>query len=128
MFRQHPFDGIGPGQLTVQRTDGTGRLHVQPFVHDEYLQTLAEDGLPGGLLLLGVLGGTLLALWRSRGLTADRLVWAGALAALAAALIHAGFDFGWHIPAVPLIMAALVGLALAPAGQETGHVPERRED
>jgi hypothetical protein len=31
---------------------------------------------------------------------------------MAALVVHAGFDFVWHIPAILLFTAALIGLAL----------------
>jgi hypothetical protein len=51
---------------------------------------------------------------------------AGALAAVTALALHAGFDFVWHIPAIPLLAAALVGLASpeAPAGRVTQSAEE----
>jgi hypothetical protein len=34
--------------------------------------------------------------------------------ALAAFAVHSAFDFMWHVPVVPIVVAALVGAALAP--------------
>ncbi|MGB8381478.1 MAG: hypothetical protein WCG47_09540, partial [Dermatophilaceae bacterium] len=67
----------------------------------------AELGAIGGLLLAALLVMILRRLYRAR--TPNAAVQAGALAALAALGVHAGFDFIWHIPAIPLVAAALAG-------------------
>jgi hypothetical protein len=39
---------------------------------------------------------------------------AGVAAAAAAFAVHSALDFGWHLPAIPLLMAALIGVAARP--------------
>jgi O-antigen ligase len=103
-----------------------GGSSVYRYTHNEYLQVLAELGAIGGLLLAALLLMIVRGLhraWHGRGAVA-----AGALAATAALAVHAGFDFVWHIPAIPLLVAALVGLASPeiPAGhltQQAGETP-----
>ena len=108
LFTHHPVAGVGPGidQFVLGRA--TGGTSVYRFVHNEYLQVLAELGLVGGILLVAFLVLVARRLWRDR---VDALV-VGAIAALAALALHAGFDFVWHIPAVPLLAAAFVGVAM----------------
>jgi O-antigen ligase len=113
----HPLAGVGFGHVVVQRTDSTGRLRVQPYVHDEYLQILAEEGAIGAALLVALLVGLGRLLWRSRPQSTKRALWAGVVAAGVSAMVHAGFDFVWHVPAVPLILAVLVGLAITPVAR-----------
>jgi hypothetical protein len=36
------------------------------------------------------------------------------VAAICAFALHSGLDFVWHIPAIPLLAAALVGLVVPP--------------
>jgi hypothetical protein len=31
--------------------------------------------------------------------------------------VHAGFDFIWHLPAVPLLLVVLIGLVITPAAR-----------
>jgi O-antigen ligase len=110
LFLHHPVTGVGPGidELVLART--TGGTSVYRFVHNEYLQTLAELGIIGGILLVAFLAMVVRRLWRDR--AGAGALGVGALAALAALALHAGFDFVWHIPAVPLLAAAFVGVAM----------------
>src|SRR5439155_6134165 len=66
--------------------------------HNLYLETLAELGPPGLLLLVLVLGVPLAAMRRAR---ASPLA-AVAFAAYAAYLVHAVIDWDWEMPAVTL--------------------------
>ncbi len=67
MVQAHPFNGVGVGNFPNTSADYTLRPGVimrtdlifnqQPFVtHNTYLQILAETGIPGLLLFLGVIG------------------------------------------------------------------------
>ncbi len=57
---------------------------------------------------------------------------AAVAAATAAVAVHGGFDFVWHVPVVPLVFAALLGLLTEPAPQilagPTGSATPRRGD
>jgi hypothetical protein len=126
LFARHPLTGVGPGRVVLESRD-KGRLRVQLYVHDEYLQVLAEVGAIGAALLAALIAGTARLLWRSRPREPGAALWAGVLAACAAAAVGAGFDFVWHVPVVPLTMAVLVGLAVAPAASTNeGGLRERR--
>jgi hypothetical protein len=126
LVERDPLTGAGFGPLSFTRTDELGRLLSQEYVHDEYLQTLVQEGVIGAALLAALLAGLGMALWRSS--QRSTALWAGVVAASLAAAVHAGFDFVWHVPAVPLTLAALIGLAVTPAarigraadGKETG--------
>jgi O-antigen ligase len=67
MVQAHPVDGVGVGNFpnssaqytlrpgVIQRTDLI--FNQQPFVtHNTYLQIMAETGIPGFLLFLGIIG------------------------------------------------------------------------
>lgn len=110
VFLRHPVTGSGPGteQFVFART--TGGVSVYRFVHNEYLQVLAELGVLGVILLVAFLALLVRRCWRAR--VEAGALGVGGLAALAALLLHAGFDFVWHIPAVPLLGAVFVGVAL----------------
>jgi O-antigen ligase len=110
VFLRHPVTGVGPGidQLVLARAAGGASLFR--YAHNEYLQVLAELGIIGGLLLVAFLALLMRRLWRDR-VDAGALG-VGGLAALTALALHAGFDFVWHIPAVPLLAAAFVGVAM----------------
>jgi O-antigen ligase len=91
---------------------------VQQYVHNEYLQVLAELGAVGVALLAALLAATARLLWRNRPGEPASALWAGVVAACAAAAAHAGFDFVWHVPAVPPTLAVLIGLVVAPFAPE----------
>lgn len=106
----HPVTGAGPGQVVLAWRDNDGRRLVAHYAHNEYLQTFAELGAVGVALVL-VLAAAAGREIRRPGRTA---VQAGAGAALAAVAVHSGLDFLWHIPAIPLVCAALVAVACPP--------------
>lgn len=106
LFAENPLTGVGPGlvRLTGERVQGgTG---IYRYVHNEYLQVLAELGAIGGVLLVAFLFVVI------RGISRSSVFGVGVLAGVAALVVHAGFDFVWHIPAILLFVAALIGLAL----------------
>ncbi|HVA20403.1 MAG TPA: O-antigen ligase family protein [Solirubrobacteraceae bacterium] len=102
--------GAGTYQLYYPRYR-TERLYVVD-THSLYLQSLAELGVVGFVLILlvvlGILGGLAA---RIRG--PDRALYAALLAATLAWAIHQAFDWDWQMPAVTLGVFMLAGLALA---------------
>ena len=72
------------------------------YTHDEFLQTAAETGLVGAGLAAAVFACLGAAAFRRRH-TAGGPFAAAILAAFAA---HSTFDFLWHIPVLPLVVAA----------------------
>jgi hypothetical protein len=94
----HPVLGSGAGTYARHWHDERPLpVHVQD-AHSLYLETLAEVGVPGLLLLVTGVGTPLLALFRKRATPA--------LASLAPAyvafLVHAGIDWDWEMPLVTL--------------------------
>ena len=108
-FADAPLTGIGPGNLDLTYVDHAGRLVHAWFTHLEYLQVAAETGLVGLALVLAGAVALAVGAWRARRRAPLSAV--GALAVLAALAVHSGFDFLWHIPAVPLL--ALVAVVTA---------------
>jgi len=111
--------GAGTYQLYYPRYR-TERLYVVD-THSLYLQSLAELGIVGFVLILivvlGILGGLAA---RIRG--PDRALYAALLAATLAWAIHQAFDWDWQMPAVTLGVFMLAGLALArPADGRPGR-------
>ncbi len=80
--------------------------------HSLYLETLAELGLVGLLLVLAAVG-TLLVGTARRCRGPDRALYAGIIAVIAAWGVHAGIDWDWELPTVTIIPFALGGAALA---------------
>ncbi|MGH9227074.1 MAG: O-antigen ligase family protein [Acidimicrobiales bacterium] len=125
---EHPVFGVGPSFAEFVWTDEDGRPRRAEFAHNEYLQIAAELGFIGAGLLVYLLvcGGRLVAAPRARA----GVDWPGAAAGLVAVAVHAAFDFGWHVPAVALTGALLVGISIAPNNrrqhEEASVEPDRR--
>lgn len=117
MIRARPIAGFGGGSFVWAYPPY--QRHVDEhltwdFLHNEYLQMQVEYGAIGlGLLLAGLLwGGFGVAgaiLWtRSR---VAALLLAGAAGGLAASLVHAVFDFNFHIFPNPHVLVWMGGVA-----------------
>lgn len=112
-----PLTGVGPGNGWFTWAAPNGNAQVGRYVHNEYLQVLVELGAIGLGLVLCVL--VAIFLFVRRGRTNDsRALWAGAVAALVVLLVHSGFDFLWHMPAILLTAGVLAGLAGPPNDKE----------
>jgi O-antigen ligase len=117
MYKNRPVMGYGGGSYVwayppYQRH--VTQHHRYDFAHNEYIQLLLEQGAVGGILALAAL---LACAW---GMTrailtgkSDSGAWllAGALGGFAASLIHALFDFNFHIFPNPHAMVWLGGVA-----------------
>jgi hypothetical protein len=114
----HAVAGVGPGWRQFAWTDAGGTPRVARFAHNEYLQVLAELGAVGFVLLLGLLMALGRLAWSGRRAAPSPDIWAGVMAGLASLVVHAALDFGWHVPAVPLTGALLVGIVTTTKRQE----------
>jgi hypothetical protein len=99
-----PLYGVGRGEVGREAVD----LADQPgWARHEPLQLAAETGVIGGVLLVTLLGWALV--WMSQPGWRRGSSIAGAV--LAGSIVHACFVPIWHVPVVPLTLAALVGMA-----------------
>jgi len=114
LFAREPVVGVGPGRF-VRESTKHGELHVQGYVHDEYAQLLAEQGLIGAALGAVLLIALARLLWKGRLDAPSPALWASCVAAFVVVSVHAGFDFVWHVPVVLICLALLLGLAVKPA-------------
>jgi hypothetical protein len=80
--------------------------------HSLYLQSLAELGIVGFVLILVVVLGMLTGL-AARIRSPDRPLYAACFAVALAWAVHQAFDWDWQMPAVTLGVFMLAGLALA---------------
>jgi len=112
--RQHPL--LGGGAESFRRY--WLRYRPAPLgvlnAHNLYLETLAELGPIGLLLLVGALASPLVAAVRARG---SPLV-AVAAGAYVAFLAHAAIDWDWQLPTVTLAALACASVCLAAARPE----------
>lgn len=125
LVEHRPLTGAGPGRAALYWVDPDGRTLTIQYVHNEYLQVLAELGTVGLALLLILLATMVQMVRRGRGLTGIPATWAGVAAGLSALAVHSGLDFLWHLPAIPLTGAVLIGLT-APPLEEGGKSAQRR--
>lgn len=116
-IRRNPVGGVGPGDLDLiwHTPDAVQSLQ---YVHNEYLELTAELGLIG-LAFLATSALLVVRSMRRARSSADTARWVGGAAGLAAFGVHSAFDFLWHVPAVPLVAASVLGLAIAPSSDRT---------
>ena len=107
----HPLGGAGGGGFApawlAARSTATPAAHARSLP----LETLAELGIPGALLLIGALGLPLAAAARRRRLVTG----AAALAGCSAWLVQASVDATWQRPAATLPFLLLLGVGAAGA-------------
>lgn len=112
-YREHPWLGSGSGTFDLFWNRDRETIYYSRDAHNLYLETLAELGAAGLLLLVGTLSVPLLALRRAP----SSALLAAAAGAYVAFLAHAGVDWDWEMPTVTL--AGLFcggGLLLAASG------------
>jgi hypothetical protein len=105
-----PFHGSGAGtffQATILDQPGHGR--VTRFAHDLPLEVAAELGIPGFLLVLVLVIGTIRAVWQAQGSSA---LWLSGPTAIAF-LVSNSVDWTWHLAGVGAIFAAALGTLTA---------------
>lgn len=122
-FADDPVRGLGPGGFAIawqrerELADGVRDAHSLP------LETAAELGLVGLVLLLAFLAAVARAA-REVG-RADPVLAAGASAGLAVLAVHASLDWDWELPALTLPGLTLAALLLARADARAGTPPPR---
>ncbi len=117
MVSDNIWSGVGPGQFDwnarrYQFADGEGALsydHLYSNSHSDWLRLPAEFGLPGAVLVILALIGTVAVIRRRRRSGSLPPSSAGAIAALLALLVQSAFQNLSHSPAVYLTAAALLG-------------------
>jgi hypothetical protein len=117
-FADQPLTGGGPGLVEWRWAHANGAGTTVRYVHNEFVQLIAELGLVGTALLAAAVLTLAWGLWKARDAGPSRPLWAGVVAGICAFTAHSAFDFIWHIPAIPLVAAALAGLVLPPPNAE----------
>lgn len=127
MIAAHPWVGVGAGAWEVQaplyQTEGL-QLETDYYAHNEYLQLLAEYGLVGWGVLLGLLSYLARCAWRTlrsavkpREASEDErqeAPWrALALAGLLALLMVSGAGFPWRLATTGAMLGLCLGLLAA---------------
>jgi hypothetical protein len=119
-FASHPLGGTGPGTFEFWWNRDVADGEPLTDAHSLPIETLAEAGLPGFVLLAGFLGGLLL-LARRLARRARTPVEAGAFVALVGAfavyLLSASVDWMWELTAISVLGIAAVAIAGAAGSQ-----------
>jgi O-antigen ligase len=131
VFRDHIVSGAGLGTLVSvyprYETFYDGKLI--DHVHNDYIETLAETGILGGicgLLFLGLLFRQAQKAFRAEQGHFSRGLHAAAIAALAGILLHGFVDFNLHIPSNVLLLSLQAYLATsAPLPSEAPSAARR---
>ena len=124
VIQARPFSGVGAGawesEIPLYQAEGA-QLETDYYVHNEFLQLLAEYGLAGWLFLLGLAGYLVQSAWRTlkpAGAPAsEEAPWrATFLCSLLALMIVSNVGFPWRMAATGALFAlCLAGLAASDA-------------
>jgi O-antigen ligase len=109
-----PLTGVGAGNFAVFFPKYEHQPAPKPHAHNDALQVLAELGIPGLVLLLGLLAATAAALMRVLMNAADQAtftVGAGLLGSLAVFVAGGMFEVPFVLGATGATLAVLIGLA-----------------
>lgn len=118
MIAAHPVSGVGAGAWEVfvplYQAEGS-QLETDFYVHNEFLQLVAEYGLVGWAFLAGLFAWMAQAAWRTwKEDDADEVAWrAVLLTSLAALFIVSNVGFAWRLAATGAIFALSLGALAA---------------
>jgi O-antigen ligase len=126
-FESAPLKGTGAGTYELTWAEHRSSYFTVRDGHSLYLETLSELGLVGFVLLIGGLGGVLVALGVRAG-GHDQALWAALFTAGCVWALHAAQDWVWELPSVTAWLFAAGGIALArpPAAAVGSERAERR--
>ncbi len=125
--KPHVLTGSGPGTFQL---DWLPRAKTGGYVqnaHSLYVETYAELGLVGLVLLVGFFVAALVAVFRAAARSGyeQRTRAAAVAGALVAFLLGAAFDWLWQMPVLPAAIMLLLAATLAPATDAAVMAPRR---
>jgi O-antigen ligase len=116
-IQARPLSGLGAGawesEIPLYQEEGA-QLETDYYVHNEFLQLVAEYGIVGWIFLLALLAYLVLAAWRSWGgadaqSEAERPWRAVFLCSLLALLVVSSIGFPWRLAATGALFAVCLG-------------------
>jgi O-antigen ligase len=125
MFADHPL-GVGPGNFAYYYPQyQPDPVHYSVDPHSWPLQLLAELGIPGVIILLAILAGTVA--WVRRVLGGTKMSVSGGLvvAAVVSSMAHAALDFDYTFVATTALLGTALAYGTFIAGGNAG-LPEGR--
>ena len=132
LLRAYPVFGSGLGTFgTAFPKYQTALVDLDfTFAHNDYLQLVTELGAAGFLMFIGFMLAVLAKAVRAASLPEEwntRALAFGCVGAIVAIAVHSLGDFNMYIPANPLVLAWIAGIAVGlPVGSEPGHSRHRR--
>jgi O-antigen ligase len=133
LFRTYPVFGCGLGgyETAFSRFKISGVLVTDDFVHNDYLQLLAELGLLGFVIGAALAFSVVRIALRSAVNSSDpemRYFAVASVGALSTIALHSLADFNLYIPANAMLLAWIAGMAVAIGSREsTMRARERLE-
>lgn len=126
IYAAHPVFGNGLGSVEGLVTSVQDFFYESRYVHNQYVQVLAEMGIPGILSFLLLLGAPAVTLVKRRREGEDDPLLACLTACLAMLALHGAVEAVWSISnyqTVALLVLAFIGVCYArPIGKLTGKV------
>lgn len=119
LAQAHAWTGIGTGRFAVESSVAAADADLR-WAHSLVLQQAAEQGLPGLLLLVTLLGWVLVTLCTQAPSAAVAAIGAASVAAFG---VQACVDHVADFPAVTLVAALLVGVATASGAPSARTTP-----
>jgi O-antigen ligase len=116
MIKDHPLTGVGPNmveRLYTQYRDPQGVQKVNPHLHNVPIQIAAERGLPALAVWVAFIGLLAMGVFRIFRGGHDRVLAAGALAAIAAMLAAGMFEYNFGDSEFLMLFLVLVTLPFA---------------
>ncbi|MEW6734216.1 MAG: O-antigen ligase family protein [Acidobacteriota bacterium] len=121
LFQQHPLLGVGLGAypyvstMTVDKQLAT-HLGVHQ-THNDYLQTLTDTGIVGGIFAILFLSSIFIAVRKNlRSVRVqEKAIILGAGSGIIALLVHSSVDFNLQLASNALLFLALTALAIQPS-------------
>ena len=116
MIKEYPWVGCGLGgyEGCFAKYQTVAPMNTIDYAHNDYLQAMAELGVPAmaaGVALLVLLLRAAMLAWLGREEGEGRWVALGCAGAMAAMLLHSFTDFNLYIPANAMALAWIAGMA-----------------
>jgi O-antigen ligase len=121
MIKARPLSGVGAGtweaDIPLYQAAGS-QLETDYYVHNEFIQIVAEFGIVGWLFLLGMIVYSLRAAWlalraKTESELQDGLIRAVALISLLGLMVVCNIGFPWRLASTGMMFAICFGLLAA---------------